>query len=73
MDDKSQYKIVFEPGSFADFDGTQEELDELVKAITDFIHSDEFESAIEDGEEMDEVEAENILNNFNKSGSSLLH
>ena len=26
-------KIVFAPGSFEDFDGTQEELDQLIKSI----------------------------------------
>ena len=32
---KPEFKIVFAPGSFHDFDGTQEELDSLVAAITE--------------------------------------
>jgi hypothetical protein len=31
---KPEFKIVFAPGSFDDFEGTQAELDELVAAIT---------------------------------------
>ena len=38
-DDKKKPRIIFSPGCFDDFDGTQEELDELVleinKAVTD--------------------------------------
>jgi hypothetical protein len=33
MNDDNKLKIVFEPGCFDDFDGTQEELDELVAEI----------------------------------------
>jgi hypothetical protein len=36
---KPEFKIVFAPGSFDDFDGTQEELDALVAAITDELSS----------------------------------
>lgn len=42
MTDKEPLKIKFIEGAFDDFDGTQEELDEIVKNITDFIQSDEF-------------------------------
>lgn len=34
-------KIVFAPGAFDNFDGTQEELDEFIKEITEMIHSGE--------------------------------
>jgi len=36
---KPEFKIVFAPGSFDDFEGTQEELDELVAAITEELNS----------------------------------
>lgn len=32
---KEQPKIIFAPGCFDDFEGTQEELDALVKEVTD--------------------------------------
>jgi hypothetical protein len=32
---KPEFKIVFAPGAFDDFEGTQAELDELVAAITE--------------------------------------
>lgn len=32
---KEQPKIIFAPGCFNDFDGTQEELDALIKEVTD--------------------------------------
>jgi hypothetical protein len=34
-------KIVFAPGCFDNFDGTQEELDEAIAMITDMLVSDE--------------------------------
>jgi hypothetical protein len=36
---KPEFKIVFAPGSFDDFEGTQAELDELVAAITEELSS----------------------------------
>ena len=36
-----EFKIEFAPGCFDEFDGTQEELDELVKQLTDRIKSGE--------------------------------
>jgi hypothetical protein len=36
---KPEFKIVFSPGSFDDFEGTQAELDELVAAITEELSS----------------------------------
>lgn len=37
MSDKKELKVIFAPGSFDNFEGTQEELDALVKEITDGI------------------------------------
>lgn len=34
-------KIIFAPGCFDEFEGTQEELDALVKGITDMVDSGE--------------------------------
>jgi len=35
--DKKKIKVTFDPNAFADFDGTQEELDEFVQKITEFL------------------------------------
>lgn len=40
MDKK--YHVTFAPEAFRDFEGTQEELDEFVKAITEMVESGEF-------------------------------
>ena len=46
MEDE-KFKIVFEPGCFDAFDGTQEELDELLAEITRLVESGEiFEQAM---------------------------
>jgi len=34
---KKKIKVTFDPNAFADFDGTQEELDEFVQKITEFL------------------------------------
>lgn len=39
--DKKKIEIVFMPGSFDNFDGTQEELDELIQKIKDMAESGE--------------------------------
>jgi hypothetical protein len=66
-------KIVFEPGSFDDFEGTQEELDDLVARITEFLNSDEFKESIFESDEcvIPDDEAEEILKNFNGSSRKL--
>ena len=46
---KPEFKIVFAPGSFDDFEGTQAELDELVAAITEQLSSGE---ALEESTEL---------------------
>lgn len=72
LDSKKPIKIVFEPGCFDDFEGTQEELDAFVKEITDFIHSDEFMADVSDAAELDDDEAEEIKKIFNNH-SKLIH
>ena len=66
MSDKPM-KIVFAPGCFDSFEGTQEELDELVAAIHREFESGNFlensrELTDEDWEDMDSVEREILLN-----------
>ena len=72
----TKFKIKFAPGSFDDFDGSQEELDDLIKTITDFIQSDEFVEALENAEEFDydsDDEEENLMDIFKSSGSHTIH
>lgn len=50
-------KLVFAPGCFDQFDGTQEELDALIKEIEDAFESGEaFEQAVEIGTIEDLIE-----------------
>lgn len=65
-------KIVFAPGSFDDFDGTQEELDDLVNGIMEYLQSEEFMERLEDSKEgliesefFDEEEISKVLNSKN--------
>lgn len=50
-------KIEFAPGCFDNFDGTQEELDELVKQITEMVESGEL---FDDAVPLDDLEEEEI-------------
>jgi hypothetical protein len=49
-DDKKEFKVEFAPGCFDDFDGTQEELDELMSEIMAKIKDGSF---LEDSEPVD--------------------
>lgn len=66
--DKKKMEIVFAPGCFDNFDGTQEELDELIQQIKDMAESGTlFENSepvdIEDLiDEADPLEIEEIVN-----------
>jgi hypothetical protein len=56
---KKKMKIEFAPGAFDSFDGTQEELDELVAELERMAESGELEAnsvALEDWDELDEDE-----------------
>lgn len=45
-DENTKVEIVFAPGCFDNFDGTQEELDEMIAAINQMVESGEiFEKA----------------------------
>lgn len=50
VEDLQNVKITFAPGSFDEFDGTQEELDELIAEVTRLIRSGEI---LENSESID--------------------
>jgi len=55
MTANSEIKIEFAPGCFDSFDGTQEELDELIKIITDTFKNASPEELEEIGTPLEEV------------------
>jgi hypothetical protein len=66
MTEKKPLKVIFDPGCFDNFDGTQEELDEFVKQIQEFAESGLlFENSVEltdeDIEELDEETRQQII------------
>lgn len=50
--DKKKIKITYAPGAFADFDGTQEELDEFVQKIEEMLTDESFLTNFEDCNEL---------------------
>lgn len=81
MSEKKSLKIVFDPGCFDNFDGTQEELDQLVAEIEALAESGElFENSRditdEDWEELDDATKMQILKSledFNDDDKRTLH
>lgn len=72
MTDKKEMKIEFAPGAFDSFEGTQEELDELIAQITAMAESGELaENSTElDDDEWDELPDEvklKIIQSFDDS------
>ena len=66
MTEKKPLKVVFDPGCFDNFEGTQAELDEFVKQIQEFAESGLlFENSVEltdeDIEELDEETRQQII------------
>jgi hypothetical protein len=66
MTEKKPLKVIFDPGCFDNFDGTQEELDEFVKQIQEFAESGLlFENSVElteeDIEDLDEETRQQII------------
>ena len=56
-DEQPKYKITFAPGCFDEFEGTQEELDELIAHLTELAESGELAEnsvALDDLEEIDD-------------------
>lgn len=62
-EEKKQIKVTFAPGAFDTFDGTQEELDELLAEITKLAESGElFERAKPvDLDELDDDEIDDLI------------
>lgn len=60
--EKKKIKVTFDPNAFADFDGTQEELDEFVQKITEFLSdpamSEKYEEFVVGDVEMEDSEDE---------------
>ena len=72
MTEKKPLRVIFDPGCFDNFDGTQEELDEFVKQIQEFAESGMlFENSVEltdeDIEELDEETRQQIIRALERS------
>ena len=66
MTEKKLLKVIFDPGCFDNFDGTQAELDEFVKQIQEFAESGLlFENSVEltddEIEDLDEDTRQQII------------
>lgn len=62
-------KVIFEPGCFDNFDGTQEELDQLVSQITSMAENGDLEELLDemlDGDFSNEL-AEHLVLQFSES------
>lgn len=78
MDNDAKPKLVFAPGCFDEFDGTQEELDELVAEIKGIFEGKTLEeiqamSKLAVLDELDAEELEMILNNIEEDKERKLH
>lgn len=80
MSEKKKPEIIFAPGCFDDFDGTQEELDELVAELNRMVESGElFELAtpvdFDDGTWTDEeIERVSVsFDNYENTGKRTLN
>ena len=72
MTEKKPLKVIFDPGCFNNFEGTQEELDEFVKQIQAFAESGLlFENSVEltdeDIEDLDEDTRQQIIRALERS------
>ena len=66
-EERKEIKIQFAPGSFDNFDGTQEELEELLSEIQRLVETGElFEKAIP-LEDLDDDELRDIAENFGQA------
>jgi hypothetical protein len=73
MTEKNKMKVVFAPGCFDHFDGTQEELDELVAEINNMVDSGKLfeQSKAVDIDDLDDDEVamlEEFLNTIEEEG-----
>jgi hypothetical protein len=72
MTEKKPLKVIFDPGCFNNFEGTQEELDEFVKQIQEFAESgllfeNSAELTDEDIEDLDEDTRQQIIRALERS------
>ena len=68
MSEKKQLKVQFAPGCFDSFEGTQEELDELVKTLQNMSMQEILESSLPvDEDDLDADELDQILGSMNQS------
>jgi hypothetical protein len=63
-EESTEMKIVFAPGSFDNFDGSQEELDELIAEITRMVKSGELQETARELDPDDPEDAELIEQMF---------
>ena len=68
MSGKKEMKVEFAPGCFDSFEGTQEELDELVKTLQNMSMQEILESSVPvDEDNLDADELDQILSSMNQS------
>ncbi len=79
-EERKELKMVFAPGCFDNFEGTQEELDELIEHIQEIIVSGEIfensraidlEELLDSNDPEDADFAEHLLESFNKESRKL--
>ena len=68
-DEMKEIKIVFAPGCFDNFEGSQEELDELIAEITQMVKTGEILEKSVPVEDLDDDELEFIESLVNKTDS----
>ena len=71
MTDNKKMKVTFMPGCFDDFEGTQEELDALIKEINEGFESGEFQNQaieVKDIDDLTDEELEHIFHELHQTG-----
>jgi parvulin-like peptidyl-prolyl isomerase len=76
MTEKKPLKVVFDPGCFDNFEGTQEELDEFVAQIqamaeSGLLFENSVEMTDEDLEELDEETRQQLIKALNRDPRSI--
>jgi hypothetical protein len=54
-DENGNIKVFFDPGCFDDFEGTQEELDETIKQITEMFQNGDLETMQEEAVDIEDL------------------
>jgi hypothetical protein len=74
MSQKKQIKVQFAPGCFDTFEGTQEELDELVKTLQNMSMEEILDSSLPiDSDDLDDDELDQILGSMNQSSNRTIN